>query len=316
MKSIPEVVGKGLAWAAWGLLAHAGWGHADSWRMPREALDQRMQKAEISVYYTDQGDNAFPAERVAPLLDQMAAAKRYYEQQLGLQSPLRTPRYQGQLRGIDVHVMRMRDSKGSAGDAAVRYRYRSFRDMPPGPALTITISTRWSPANLTPAHELFHSYQYGYTLFKNRWFLEGMARAMEFPIKGEAGSSEPLPASRSAWNAMVDKSYGAHVLWTRLMQVCEPACTPARAAWSRPCGGALVRATLGAFQHMDRQASADRGLDPHDWSEAEQGSAANVPYMARGVLNAVGHTCQKPWPAELAAFTGVLEAVAVPQRTP
>jgi hypothetical protein len=274
-----------------------------------------MQRAGISVYYTGQGDNAFPADRVAPLLDQMAVAQRYYEQQLGLQPPLRMPRYQGQLRGIDVHVMRMPDSNGSAGDAAVRYRYRRFGDAP-GRVLTITVSTRWSPPNLTPSHELFHTYQYGYTLFKNRWFLEGMARAMEHPIEGDAGPAAPLPASRGGWNAVVGRSYGAEAFWTRLMQVCEPACTPVRAALARPCGGALVRSTLEAFQQMDQRASADRGLDPHDWPEDEQHSAANVPYMARGILNAVDRACHKPWPAELAAFTGMLEQVAVPRKGP
>lgn len=308
--------GKGLMLAAaclagGGLWVHPGPAQADNWRTPREALDRRAQRAELSVYYTGEGDNAFRADYVAPLLDQMSAAKQYYEQQLGLQSPLLTPRYQGQLRGIDVHVLRMQGSNGSAGDAAVHYRYRTFGDLP-GRALTITIGAHWSPANLTPAHELFHSYQYGYTLFKNGWFLEGMARALEHPIEGGGGPVAPLPSSRSDWNGMVGKRYGAEVFWTRLMQVCEPVCTPARTAFARPCGGALVRSTLEAFQQMDAVASADRGLDPHDWPEAEQRSPANIPYMARGLLNAVGRTCTKPWAAELETFATVLEGVAVP----
>ena len=57
------------ALAAWACAAAAcaGFARADAWRAPREGLDQRMQRAGISVYYTGQGDNAFPADRVAPL---------------------------------------------------------------------------------------------------------------------------------------------------------------------------------------------------------------------------------------------------------
>lgn len=304
-------IASALWWAGCGVLAGLGAARADSWRTPREALDQRVQRAEITVYYADQGDHAFNADYARLLLDQMAAAQRYYEQQLGLQSPLRGARYLGQLRGIDVHVLRMPDSNGSAGDAAVHYRYRRFGDAP-GRALTITIGTQWTPANLTPSHELFHSYQYGYTLFKNGWFLEGMARAMEHPIAGERGPVASLPASRADWNAMVRKRYGAEVFWTRLMLVCEPACKRPAAPYAVPCGGTLVRSTLEAFQRMDAQASADRGLDPHDWPEEEQRSAANTPYMARGLLQAVGKSCPRPWAAELAALADVLAGVAVP----
>ncbi len=300
-------------WAAGVALAWPVAAYADSWRAPREALDQRARRADITVYYTEQGDNAFSADYVPPLLDQMAAAQRYYEQQLGLQSPLRGARYQGQLRGIDVHVLRMPDSNGNAGDAAVHYRYRSFGDLP-GRALTITLGTQWTPANLTPSHELFHSYQYGYTLFKNGWFLEGLARAMEHPIAGDSGPVAPLPASRAEWNAMVRKRYGAEVFWTRLMQVCEPTCQRPTSAYARPCGGALVRATLEAFQQMDGRASADRGLDPRDWPEEEQRSVANTPYMARGLLEAIGRSCPSPWATELTGLTSVLQGVAVPER--
>lgn len=302
-----------LWWAGCGVLAGLGAARADSWRTPREALDQRVQRAEITIYYTDRGDNAFNVDYVPLLLDQMVAAQRYYEQQLGLESPLHGARYRGQLRGIDVHLLRMPDSNGSAGDAVVRYRYQRFADAP-GRSLTITISTRWTPANLTPSHELFHSYQYGYTLFKNGWFLEGLARAMEHPVAGEQGPVAPLPASRTGWGAMVRKRYGAEVFWTRLMQVCEPACKRAAVAYAVPCGGDLVRSTLESFQRMDAQASADRGLDPRDWPEEEQRSPANTPYMARGLLKAVGKSCPRPWAAELETLAGVLEGVAVPDR--
>ena len=75
-----------------------------------------------------------------------------------------------------------------------------------------------------------------------------------------------------------------------------------------------MRATLEAFQQMDGQASADRGLDPRDWPEDEQRSAANTPYMARGLLEAMDRSCPSPWAAELTGLTRVLQGVAVPDK--
>jgi len=61
--------------------------------------------------------------------------------------------------------------------------------------------------NSTPAHELFHLYQYGYALFKQRWYLEGMAKWMETVFKPE----EPVSI---AMTAPVDCTRGIHKVIT------------------------------------------------------------------------------------------------------
>src|SRR3989338_1222158 len=152
------------------------------WKAPREALDQRHVVGVFRIHYTATGSNAVrggapaAAKLALRLGDQLERADRFYSEAMGLTPPLANPRY-SQVRAIDVHVIELDGKKGSTGDEPVVYRYRRFADF--APALTISISSRWTPGNLTPEHEVFHAYQYGYTFFKNAWFLEGMANGME-----------------------------------------------------------------------------------------------------------------------------------------
>lgn len=280
------------------------------WRAPREALPNRSQQGAISVYYTPLGEHAVAPDVVAAMHRQLDEATRFFEGPLGLLPPQRTSRYRGELVGIDVHVMKMSNSRGSAGDAAVQYRYRAFARQP-GAVLTLTIDSQWQPPNLTPAHELFHAYQYGYTFFKNGWFLEGMARALEFSMETgpAARADQPLPASAAQWEAVTARSYGAHTLWRRLMHLCEPGCRAPSAPFARPCGAALIRSTLEAFDEADAAVGDARGLDPHDWPEHEQRSPANTLPMARALHRAVDRACPAPHEPELHRFQQVLETV-------
>lgn len=300
-----------LRWLGWtaGLVALCcSTAHAD-WRAPREALDQRVVDGLMNVYYTEHGRDAFDADMVPPLLAQLKGATRFFEQELGLQSPLRMPRYEGQVRRIDVHVLKLNRGNGSAGDAAIHYRYRKFGEQE-GRALTLTIGAHWEPSNLTPAHELFHAYQYGYTLFKNSWFLEGLARALESSMEGVAGNEAALPRSMDEWYVITRKSYDAHLMWSRLMRLCIPACKRPLRSFVAPCGGPLIRATLEAFGEMDALAGKARGLELRDWPEDEQRSVANLPYMALGLRSAIAGACVEPRSGELQDFERLLVRAA------
>jgi len=211
-------------------------------------------------------------------------------------------------------VLQLARGNGSAGDAAVRYQYRKFGEQE-GRALTLTIGAHWEPSNMTPAHELFHAYQYGYTFFKNPWFLEGLARALESPMKGASGTEAALPRDMDEWQAFTRKSYAAHSVWSRLMRLCDPVCKPSPQPFVAPCGGALVKAALEAFGEVDAMAGRARGLSPNDWPEDEQRNVANVPYMAQGLLSAIARACKAPRAEELQDFERLLvqaaESVAV-----
>lgn len=73
-------------------------------------------------------------------------------------------------------------------------------------------------------HETFHLYQYGYTMFRIDWFLEGMARWAEWstvsdPIVLDSMWTTPLPATYQALESQVflnPDPYDARKFWGRL----------------------------------------------------------------------------------------------------
>lgn len=310
---------RGIVWlflAAWPLYAAA------DWKTPREALEQRLIQGEFRIHYTLEGENAFlpdvtditdntspqrkarAGEMLASLAAQISQANRFYSEQLGLARPLGGARYR-EVRAIDVHILALDGKTGSTGDEPISYRYRHFDGATP--ALTISLSNRWAPPNLTPNHEVFHAYQYGYTFFKNPWFLEGMARSMESAFKGGEIRMEPLPRSAGQLRQLIARSYGADSFWNRLMVMCDASCGGTRAAPGRFCGGGLVRATLEQYRALDKEAARARGINPDDWPEEEQRSERNNPFLLLGLRRAIENQCPLRANPELQAFHGLLQ---------
>lgn len=304
--------------------AHAG---AD-WKTPREALDQRLIQDEFRIYYTLEGENAFPpgaassqgGARTAGLLvdlaAQLARASHFYHEKLGLAKPLGGARYRD-TRWIEVHVLKLDGQTGSTGDASIVYRYRNFDGA--SPALTISLSNRWLPPNLTPNHEVFHAYQYGYTFFKNAWFLEGMARSMESAFLGGEALTDTLPRTQTQLQQLKGRSYGADLFWNRLIQLCDASCignapkTGSCQPRGRMLGGGIVRAALEQYQTLDKEAARLRGIDPNDWPEDEQWSELNNPYLLLGLRRAIEGQCKLRTNTELEVFRNLLkEAEARP----
>ncbi|MDO8934108.1 MAG: hypothetical protein Q7U97_17080 [Rhodocyclaceae bacterium] len=282
------------------------------WKDAREALDQRRVTGMFRIHYTTTGSDAIPGGAHADTLtlrlgEQLERADRFYSGVMGLTSPLANARYRD-LRAVDVHVMTLEGKKGSTGDAAVVYRYRHFADAVP--ALSMSIANRWTPGNLTPEHEVFHAYQYGYTFFKNAWFLEGMANAMETAFRDRAPGSEPLPQDAFALRRLLDQSYAAGAFWQRLMRLCDPTCRPSTQT-DRPtpqiCGAGFAKRLLEELQTADKAAAHARGIDPLDWPEAEQRSPRNNPWLQEGLARAMEQRCPIDGNAELAKFLDVLK---------
>ena len=314
---------RGLALLAFTL---ASFYAAADWKAPREALDQRLVEGEFRIHYTLTGGNAFPfdvsppqrtqqaAIRLNSLTAQIGQANRFYSEQLGLTPPLASARYQD-VRSIDVHIIELEGKNGSTGDAAIVYRYQHFDGS--SPALTIALSNQWHPPNLTPNHEVFHAYQYAYTFFKNAWYLEGMAHSMETAFKGGEVQTEALPRDVGQLEQVLARSYGADSFWNRLMYLCDSACSGSTSAkaWksdaytprSQFCGGGLVRSILEQYQMIDKEAAQARGIASNDWTEKEQRSEKNNPFLLRGLRRAIENQCPVRSHPELEIFHGLLE---------
>lgn len=300
--------------------ALASFAFAD-WKTPREALDQRYVVGPFRIHYTLTDANAFGTRKseeerqpdatdmIYRLGKQLLSADHYYGVTMGLTPPLENSRFAG-TQSIDVHLLAMDGKRGSSGDAEITYRYRHFQ--PPLPSLTITLSTKWRPPNLTPEHEVFHSYQYGYTFFKNPWFLEGLARSMETAFKKSTFSSEPLPGDTSTLKQFLTRSYAAAPFWNRLRLLCDPSCLSQQGAIRHPatfgqCGGAFVKSLLETFDTLDDKAAITRGIDRENWPEVEQRSSANEPWMLQGLANTMEQQCPIAGNQELTTLHAVIQ---------
>lgn len=294
------------------MLLLAGQAAAD-WKAPREALDQRHVCGIYRIHYTLSGPHALPAEAGADLANrlcaQFARADRLYAERFGLTPPLANARYR-QVRAIDVHLLELPGKSGSTGDEPIVYRYRQHAD--PLPALTIAITRHWQPGALTPEHEVFHAYQYGYTYFKNAWFLEGLARSMEGGFGGST-RAEPLPRDTAGMERLLGLSYRAAPFWNRLRQRCDPGCADDTA-----CGGHVVRRLLEELRQSDRAAAKARGIDPDNWPEDEQRADRNTPWMLAALMRTLEAVCPVATDGELNGLLKALKAMPPPEggRTP
>lgn len=273
------------------------------WKDARESLDQSYAFGNFRIFYTLKGPNAFPGDAaeheravlasgyLEALADQLARADQHFRTVLGLRTPLSGPRYRG-ATSIDVHILHLEEKSGSTGDEIHVFRYKHFESSPA--ALTIALSNRWRPGNNTPAHELFHAYQYGYTLVKTAWFLEGMARSNESLMGIPGAKQTPLPRSVEELGEVVRRSYGAAPLWSRLAQL---------------CGVAVYGSILAAYEQVDHEISRARGLKPMAWPEAEQRSARNTPYLLRGLSTALDEHCVTKGGSEIEEFKTLLRAM-------
>ncbi|MHC4386113.1 MAG: hypothetical protein ACYSUG_03890, partial [Planctomycetota bacterium] len=149
---------------------------------------------------------------VEDIAAQLVTAKYIYLNVLELKHPFEGNRYKSRVKYFDVQLLGEFRVNGSAGSRPVRYN----RPIDPDggfPALTINIKNTIDVTNLTPAHELFHEFQYGYTLFKNSWYLEGMARFSQYLFKSEVPPTTNFPSSKEERNRLLEQSYDAYSFW-------------------------------------------------------------------------------------------------------
>ena len=191
------------------------------WKSDRENLDHVYIIDNFRIFYTLEGKNAITDQTdnnknnipdiVEDIAIQLGTANKLYSEVFGFVQPAVSRRYKDQINSIDVHIMSS-EYKGVSGDGIITYKYRKVK-IPATGALTITISNKIKAGNLTPAHELTHSYQNSYTMFKNRWFTEGVARWMEYAFKEGTGKQKKLPDTAYDFEKLLLRTYDAKYFW-------------------------------------------------------------------------------------------------------
>lgn len=307
--------GGGLVSVCVCLLLAAGAGAAPAaaakvpaWIQYRVDLKQCYTQEEFRLFYNVDGETGLTAEqrvdadhdgvpdKIQDFACQLVVARRLYTEVLHLRHPFESPRYKGRVKFFDVHVTRTPivpggpKVNGSAGDAIVNYHRPTD---PPGgiEVLTIDLSKDISNTNLSPAHELFHEFQYGYTLFKNAWFTEGTARWAEYAFRAGVGAAGAIPGTEAERRTLFAAAYNASTYWNALAQACDPTGVLAlpqdlaevsyRGARQRIIqdarlhGAGYMKALLEELAAADRQVSEAEKLNPLDWKEARQNDPKN-----------------------------------------
>ena len=288
------------------------------WKKRRAALNQVYQVDEFRIYYTLTGGDRLPTpqdinrngvpDRIENIALQLVAAREIYTQTFQLRHPLDSPRYRDRVQFIDVHVgvlpfeLGGARNRGYAGDGIVNY-YRPSDPVAGVEVLTIDIANTLPVGNLTPAHELFHLFQYGYTLFKTGWFLEGTARWIESALGAGAGIPGELPRSQAELRELFRLRYRAVGFWIAFAQrfnhqdtlAIPPGLesltyvgTEQRVIKDRQFYGAsIIRPLLEELDAMDDRVSREFQRDSLHWSETDQRSADNSPYIWTAILQLI-----------------------------
>lgn len=183
-------------------------------------LEKAYQVDDFHIYYSLQGKDAlqYPQDStgdgvpdvIKDIGSQLQAAKYLYSSLLGLRSPLRQKIYT-RAQQINIYLLTLPKGNGLAFDRVAAETMSDGTALPCG--LKIVLNAALRPArNVTPAHELFHLYQYGYAVFKQRWYLEGMARWMENAFRPAEKSVAPSAAA-AVCEDNFSRGYGAANFW-------------------------------------------------------------------------------------------------------
>ena len=275
------------------------------WMRKRTVLKERYIKDEFRIFYNLSGESALTSEeaddsntngvpdKIENIALQLVAARRMYVEVFKLRHPFQSLRYAGKVKIFDVHVTTL-SVNGSAGDEIVNYHRRSD---PPGGynVLSMDISKRIPTTNLTPAHELFHQFQNGYTRFKNHWFTEGTAAWAEYAFNKLTGAARSLPMTErdkaTLLNLAPSSAYTARTFWNALVKGNDKVdnfylsgdLANARYIGSgefiiqdqRLYGFEFMKILFEELDAADNRVSGREGLDPLNWEEHRQKSTVN-----------------------------------------
>ncbi|MHC2068177.1 hypothetical protein ACYFX5_11935 [Bremerella sp. T1] len=281
-------------------------------------LDRYLIAGKFRIFYTLKGESAVAPDdhdrsgvpdRVEDVARQLNVAYRLYCEVLQFPDPLTSSRFK-EATCIQVTLLHRAKGNGVAYDAMSRARpMNGIR--PDERVLAITIGSHVDPIhNVTPAHEMFHLIQYGATYFKNRWYLEGMTRWFEHGICHQAlgdlryDPAGPWPQSHGQQSKIFQQSYDAeYTLWNPIAAATDADTSLPKTSALRKLaairysdgspvmqdlnlqGASVMRSILIELGHLDDEAFQKLGYDR--WSEKNQSSPGNNPFIYLGVMRAL-----------------------------
>lgn len=280
-------------------------------------VDKVHQAGRIRIYFQTEGKDAVnPADlnhngvpdQVEDAATQTRAAYMLFVDTLGFPDPFKADRFHS-AAFLDIRF-RNKEELGSNGKAYDELqRFNRAGDPPKTLSLAFNLATSVNPSsNLTPSHEFFHIIQYSVTFFKNRWFTEGTARwserALGLGASGPVRYDGPWPLPDEKRTALFGMAYDASEnFWNALAIKDDPEGRIPESSVSTELkqltyvngtkvlqdlkfnGWQLLREVLRELDKADDVAFRELGYDR--WSEANQTSERNNPFILQAVMNAV-----------------------------
>lgn len=281
-------------------------------------------------FFSVNGDKTAPAELADSNADgvpdyiddqvrHVLLAYRVFVEDMGLPD-LRT---EGELakqgmRFIDVTLDELPVQRGLAS-ATVQQATPAFllNTLWDGPSVSLRLHRALPVHSQTPAHELFHLFQYACLPFRNMWFMEGLARHAQRWVGDASPKQEPLPSTRRELEEVLARWHEAEPLWNRLSVLSWTGGTTPAAS----CGDNDRRTNPYLRGHrfvsvLFQKLQSQLALMQHDmpmrhigqngeWAAVERKSATNNRWLLRGIEQALVELSPKP-SAELRQFQNLL----------
>ncbi|MDR2239751.1 MAG: hypothetical protein LBE33_04850 [Zoogloeaceae bacterium] len=298
-------------------------------------LELIFERDEFRIFYTLKGAHALSdrtdrnlnkiPDAVEDVAIQLTASRDIFSKIMGLRHPLQQPRY-ASASNIDVFLLRFSKGSGTAYDEI--HNHTADRDGKGYCALRIDVGIDHPNSNITPAHELFHLYQYGYSMFKAPWFLEGGARWAQNALQSASVPAPALPSDQAQLERkLLAKKYAASEVWNRIGVLLDPAGRLHLSPDLREKtyldgavvveddvlhGAAFMKDLLEELDKASLEVSQKKGWDRYKWREADQKDPSHDADVARATLAAARRQVQKIGikNAELEFFLRALEEYA------
>lgn len=275
---------------------------------------KRYDQGRIRVWYQTEGPDAvLPADenvngipdQVEDVALQVEAMHKLMVEALGFPDPFKSKRFHP-AKMVEIFFMgreRMKNASGIAYD-----ELQKAKEEPPGTkSIRFRMASDVQPhRNATPAHEYFHLIQYGNSYFKNSWYAEGTARWAEgllgrvhkatpgefilvwplTPEDVEVLNTISYPAGTRFFMPLLnhfnkeDDHLPDHPAVNEVEGMRYANGTPVLKG-HRLLGWPLMKRWFERLNTIDEEAFREQGYDR--WSEVNQFSKANTPYLLKAL---------------------------------
>jgi len=249
---------------------------------------------------TDSAGDGTP-DYIIRIIHRLAVAYTLYTQSLGLRDILNSGIFYEQgARCICISFSHIPVEHGIASAQVAALPSAFFQEEgAPINCLKLIFHRGLPKSTVTPAHELFHLFQYSYTPFNNVWFMEGLARWSQRLFQKSIPKMDALPSDIRQLNQLLKKWHDAEFFWNRLTTLCSKGFLPIPDKLQECNISINTKWIDGKFIHIffkqiENEISSisieqpDRSLPLNrNWDRIEKRSANNNRYIFKSIIKSI-----------------------------